>query len=81
MIHFLTNRILPPGQDPAQTEIRSRVGKRSGALGIFANVLLFASKLVIGTVSCSVSITADAMNNLADASSSVVTLLQLLTLS
>jgi cation diffusion facilitator family transporter len=39
------------------------------------NVLLFAMKLVVGTLSGSVSITADAMNNLSDASSSIVTLL------
>ena len=36
--------------------------------------MLFAGKLVVGTLSGSVSITADAVNNLSDASSSVVTL-------
>ncbi|MBR2047001.1 MAG: cation transporter [Oscillospiraceae bacterium] len=75
MIHILTNRILPPGADPGAAQTRARVGKRCGALGIFANAVLFGSKLAIGMISGSVSITADAMNNLADASSSVVTLL------
>ena len=74
MIRFLTKLILPQRADPADPAVRVRVGKRSGILGILANVLLFAGKLVIGTVSGSVSITADAMNNLSDATSSIVTI-------
>lgn len=74
MIRFLTKLILPDRADPADPAVRARVGKRSGILGILANVLLFAGKLVIGTVSGSVSITADAMNNLSDATSSIVTI-------
>ncbi len=54
---------------------RSRIGKLSGIVGIVSNILLCAAKLVVGTVSGSVSITADAMNNLSDASAAVVTLL------
>ncbi len=54
---------------------RSAIGKLSGAVGICANLLLFLGKLLVGTVSGSVAITADAMNNLSDASSSIVTLL------
>ena len=54
---------------------RAAVGKLSGAVGIVCNVLLFAGKLFIGMVSGAVSIMADAMNNLTDAASSIVTLL------
>ena len=54
--------------------VRARVGKLSGGVGIGANVLLFAGKLVAGLLSGSVSIMADAMNNLSDAASSIVTL-------
>lgn len=72
---FFVHRILPPDADPENPKVRSRVGRRSGILGIFANTVLCLAKLLIGTVSGSVSITADAMNNLADASSAVVTLL------
>ncbi|MBR6596178.1 MAG: cation transporter [Oscillospiraceae bacterium] len=54
---------------------RAKVGSLSGAVGIGANVLLFAGKLLAGILTGSVSITADAMNNLSDASSSIVTLL------
>lgn len=61
----------PDGNHPAT---RARVGVLSGVVGIVCNVLLFAMKLAVGLLSCSVSITADAMNNLSDATSSVVTL-------
>lgn len=54
---------------------RTASGSRAGLIGIVSNVLLFAMKLAVGTLAGSVSITADAMNNLSDASSSVVTLL------
>ena len=54
---------------------RAAAGRLAGTVGIVANALLFAMKLIVGTLAGSVSITADALNNLSDASSSVVTLL------
>lgn len=54
---------------------RLAAGRLAGTVGIGANVVLFLAKLIVGTLSGSVSITADAMNNLSDAGSSVVTLL------
>ena len=59
-------------QDPG---VRSAVGSLSGFVGIVCNLLLFSLKLLVGTLAASVSITADAMNNLSDATSSIVTLL------
>ena len=56
-------------------EVRAKTGRLSGVVGIAANALLCAMKLLIGAVSGSVSITADAMNNLSDAASSIVTLI------
>ncbi len=61
--------------DPAQPQVRAAVGKLSGVIGIVCNLLLFIMKLVVGTLAGSVSITADAMNNLSDATSSIVTLI------
>ena len=55
--------------------VRTAVGKLSGFVGILCNLLLFAGKLAMGILSGAVSITADAMNNLSDAASSVVTLI------
>ena len=54
--------------------VRSAVGRLSGVVGIVCNLLLFAGKLIVGTLAGSVAITADAMNNLSDATSSIVTL-------
>ena len=59
-------------QDPA---VRQRYGALSGFTGICLNILLFLGKLIAGTVSGSIAITADAFNNLSDAGSSVVTLI------
>lgn len=72
MTKFLM-RLLLKNLDPA-TE-RTAVGQRSGFLGIVCNLALFAGKLLAGVLTGSVSITADAMNNLSDATSSIVTLL------
>ena len=59
-------------QDPA---VRQRYGRLAGLVGVVCNVLLFAGKLTVGTLFGSIAITADAVNNLSDASSSVVSLI------
>lgn len=59
-------------EDP---DTRADVGKLAGITGIVCNLLLFAGKLVMGLLSGALSVVADAINNLTDASSSVVTLL------
>lgn len=59
---------------PDGTPDRTRIGTLSGWVGILCNGLLFAAKLFAGIVSGSVSVTADALNNLSDAASSLVTL-------
>ncbi len=58
--------------DPA---VRSSYGKLAGIVGIVCNLLLFAGKLTVGILAGAVSVTADAVNNLSDATSSLVTLL------
>ena len=58
-----------------KAEVRTAYGKLSGIVGIVCNLLLFAVKLTVGTLSGSVSIMADAVNNLSDASSSIISLL------
>ena len=72
MTKFLM-RLFLKNLDPEKD--RAAVGKRSGAVGIGCNVLLFVAKMLVGSLSGSVSITADAMNNLTDATSSIVTML------
>ena len=53
---------------------RELFGRLAGAVGIICNLVLSIMKLIIGTVTNSVSITADATNNISDAGSSIVTL-------
>ena len=75
MTDLLLRLALRGRTDYRNPDTRARVGSLSGAVGIGANVLLFGGKLLAGLLTGSVSITADAMNNLSDASSSIVTLL------
>ena len=59
-------------EDPA---VRDKCGRVAGAVGIITNFLLFLMKIIVGTAFHSVSVTADAVNNLTDSGSSVVTLI------
>ncbi|MBR3785929.1 MAG: cation transporter [Firmicutes bacterium] len=58
-------------EDPA---VRESYGKLAGVVGIISNLILCAAKILIGIVSGSIAIIGDGINNLADASSSVITL-------
>ena len=75
MTNFLLRRFVPDYQNTADPAVREKYGNLAGIVGIICNVLLFAGKLTAGTLCGSVSVTADAVNNLSDASSSLVTLL------
>ncbi len=67
---FIKNR-----DDLENPAVRRAYGILSGTLGIVLNILLFAGKLTAGLISGSVAIVADALNNLSDAGSSVITLI------
>ena len=54
---------------------RARVGSMAGMVCIVLNVVLCIAKAAIGLLSGSVSIVADALNNLSDASSNIVSVL------
>ncbi|MGN0649200.1 MAG: cation diffusion facilitator family transporter [Oscillospiraceae bacterium] len=62
-------------QDVKNPHVRAAYGKLSSWVGIFCNVLLCTGKFVVGLLSGSISITADAMNNLSDASSGIISLM------
>lgn len=57
-----------------EAAVHAATGRLAGIVGIACNALLFLGKLLAGLVTGSVSIVADAMNNLSDASSSAITL-------
>lgn len=66
----LMRRICPTG--PGQ---RAQAGQRASVIGVGCNVVLCLCKLLVGWLSGSLSIAADGVNNLSDASSSIVSLL------
>ena len=74
MTDLLLRLFVKDHQNTASAKVRSALGALAGWVGIGCNLLLFAIKLLAGTLSGSVSITADALNNLSDASGSIVTL-------
>ncbi len=53
-------------------KVRAAYGTMVGIIGVFVNLLLFAGKLIIGLISGSLAVMADALNNLSDAGSSVI---------
>lgn len=61
--------------DLTSPKARTAAGVLSGCVGIACNLLLFLGKALVGLLTGSVSIAADAMNNLSDASGSIVTLI------
>ena len=75
MTKLLLRLFVPDFRGKVDENSRAAIGSLSGSVGIFCNLLLFAGKLLVGTLAGSVAVTADAMNNLSDASSSIVTLL------
>ena len=75
MTQWLLRLFVKNGQDPALPAVRTSLGKLAGGVGMFCNFLLFGLKLVAGLLSGAVSVIADALNNLSDAASSLVTLL------
>lgn len=74
MVHFLIRRLVPEGTQPTDRAARERCGMASGLIGVGLNLLLCAGKFAAGAVTGSISVMADAFNNLTDAGSSVVTL-------
>ena len=75
MTQLLLKLFVKDHKNTTDPKVRSAYGKLAGLVGILCNLLLFGGKLLVGILSGAVSVTADAMNNLTDASSSVVTLL------
>lgn len=73
MIKLISRVFSRNNNDNITADERLIYGNLSGIIGIVLNLLLFAGKLIAGIISSSVSVVADAFNNLSDAGSSVVT--------
>ncbi len=74
MGNFLFKKFVKNYEDVKNPEVRDSYGKLAGIVGIISNTVLCLMKIIIGWISGSIAIIADAINNLADASSSVITL-------
>jgi len=75
MTNWLVKRFIKNHENTGDPAVRGAYGRLAGITGIVCNLLLCAGKLTAGVLSGSVSVTADAVNNLTDASSSVVTMI------
>ena len=71
---FLIKLFIKDYENTSDPIVRERYGKFAGVIGIISNVILCVMKIIIGLFSRSIAIVADGINNLADASSSVMTL-------
>lgn len=75
MITLLSRLFIKNRSDIKNPSVRRAYGMLCGALGIGLNLILSLGKFIAGVLSGSISITADAFNNLLDAASSVITLI------
>lgn len=75
LVNLLIRIFVKDYENTTNPKVRGAYGTLCSIVGIVLNALLFAGKFFAGTISNSVSITADAFNNLSDAGSSVITLL------
>ena len=71
MLDYIVRRIIGE-RNPTDLSVRKTCGTIASIAGIVINLLLFAGKFITGTLAGSISITADALNNLSDAASSVI---------
>ena len=72
MTQYIIRKFIPDADNVRNSQVRERYGIVSGVVGILCNVLLFAVKLFIGLATASISIAADAVNNLSDGLSSLI---------
>lgn len=75
MTKLLLNIFVKNNNNVSDIMVRQKYGTLSGGIGILINVILFILKFSAGVLTSSISVTADAFNNLSDAGSSIVTLI------
>ncbi len=75
MMKFLITHFVDNHDQLHDSKVRERYGNVTSVVGILANILLFLGKFLVGALVNSVSIRADAINNLSDAGSSLISLI------
>lgn len=72
MTDFLVRIFVKDYKNMEDSLVRTRYGLMASVVGIFCNFLLFTAKLLTGLLINSISVMADAFNNLSDAASSII---------
>ncbi|MDU1442589.1 MAG: cation diffusion facilitator family transporter [Clostridium cochlearium] len=72
---FLVKTFIKDFKNIEDKKVRNSYGFLGSIVGIISNTLLFIIKILVGIISNSISVTADAFNNLSDVASSVITLI------
>lgn len=75
MTELLARFFIKEHQNPEKPAVRYAYGRLAGKVGIFCNILLCVGKFLVGLLSGSMSIAADAVNNLSDAASGIIGLI------
>lgn len=75
MKDLLVKLFIKNPDDVRLPEVRQKYGHMASIVGIVVNLMLFASKFAVGTAFGMISVTADAVNNLSDAGSSIISLI------
>lgn len=73
--NFLISKFIKNNEDVMSKEVRTSYGNLSGIVGVIVNFILFSVELILGLLANSVAMIADAFHNLADVTSSIVTLI------
>lgn len=71
-MNFLVKAFIREPEEVKRPEVRMQYGMLASVVGIICNVLLFFVKIIIGAFIHSISVMADAFNNLSDAASGIV---------
>lgn len=74
MTNFLVKFFIRDWENPKNEKVRERYGVLASIIGVLSNIILFLIKYIVGSMAGSVSIMTDAINNLSDSLSSVLTL-------
>ena len=74
MTNFILKTFMKDYSDNKDSATRKKAGFLSSTVGIVCNIILFVSKFIIGTIANSVAIISDALNNLTDCLSCIITM-------
>ena len=75
MISLLSKLFIKDCKNYSDNRVRRAYGTLCSVWGVVLNILLFAAKFIAGLLTASIAITADSLNNLGDAGSSIITLI------